>query len=152
MKDIIIELLYENIKIPYQILFKKNKEWLVTRKEMLQMPTDSLGFHYACFLIQNNFTIQKNLEEHDAYHILTKIGTTVLDEIYLQWYLFGNGKRSLFVFIVIGTGLLFYPNKYKSYYQFFKKGKRAHPFHHLNFQNLLLQPIQNLQVSLNIKN
>jgi ubiquinone biosynthesis protein Coq4 len=151
MKDVLIEFLYRTIKIPYQLFFKKNKEWKITTKQMLQMPTESLGFQYACFLIQNNFTIQKNLEEHDAYHVLTKIGTTVIDEINLQFYLFGNGKRSPFVFVVIGTGLLFYPNKFKNFYHFFKKGKLAHPFYHLNFQDLLHQPILTIQNSFNIK-
>ena len=151
MKDLAIEFLYNTIKIPYKWFFKKNREWQITTKKMLQMPTESLGFHYACFLLKNNFTIQKNLEEHDAFHILTNIGTTVIDEIYLQFYLLGNGKRSPFVFIVIGTGLLFYPNKFKSFYKFFRKGKQAHSFFQLNFQNLLKQPIINIQNAFNIQ-
>jgi ubiquinone biosynthesis protein Coq4 len=151
MKDLLIEYLYRTIKIPYQFFFKKNKKWTISTKEMLLLPQESLGFHYACFLIHNNFTIQKNLEEHDAYHVLTKIGTTVLDEIYLQFYLIGNGKKSLFVFIVISTGILFYPNKSKRFRLYYQKGKQAHPFYHLNFQKILNQPISKIQQSFNIQ-
>jgi hypothetical protein len=58
MKDVLIEFLYRTIKIPYQLFFKKNKEWKITTKQMLQMPTESLGFQYACyFFIQINLKI-----------------------------------------------------------------------------------------------
>ena len=42
-------------------------------------------------------------EDHDVFHVLTRTGLTVKNEIELQFYLLGNGKRSLFLFIVIGS-------------------------------------------------
>ena len=151
MKEIIVETLYRIIKIPYQILFKKKDSWNITTKDLLKFPQESLGFHYGCFLLKYNFNIQYSLEEHDAYHVLTNIGITVKDEIEMQYYLLGNGKRSPFVFIVIITGLLFYPLEIKAFRKAFKKGKQAHKFYYLDFFNLLSTPISSIQETFNIK-
>ena len=103
------------------------------------------------FLLNNNYQVQDSLEEHDVFHVLTKIGTTVKEEVDMQFYLLGNGKKSLFVFIVIATGLLFYPNHYKSFYDCYRKGKKAHRFYDLNFYKLLQQPTSHIQSIFNIK-
>lgn len=151
-KAIIIEKLYKTIKGPYQFLFKeKANAWEITIGDLLDYPTESLGHELGNFLSANHFDIQPSLEEHDVYHVLTRTGATVLDEIDMQFYLLGNGKRSPFVFIVIGTGLLFYPFKIGQFVSSFKKGKKAHHFYNLDFYRLLPQPLKHLQNSFNIK-
>ena len=149
-KDLIIELLYKTIKGPYQLLFKKSKAWEITKTDLLHYPQESIGFHLGCFLLQYKFEIQPRLEEHDVYHVLTNTGVSVKDEIDMQFYLLGNGKYSPFVFIVIGTGLLFYPFQLKSFTQSYKKGKQAHEFHHLDFYKLLPISIKEFQKTFNI--
>lgn len=150
-KAFIIEKLYKTIKGPYQLLFKtKTKAWDLDIPDLLQYPKESLGFALGHFLDANHFDIQPTLEEHDVFHVLTRTGTTVRDEIDMQFYLLGNGKRSVFTFIVIGTGLAFYPFSYKSFYGKFKKGRRAHRFFHLDFLRLLPQPLAQIQYSFNI--
>ncbi|HLO74618.1 MAG TPA: hypothetical protein VK164_11825 [Flavobacterium sp.] len=151
MKEIIIETLYRIIKVPYQFMFKQTKSWNITIQDFLKLPEESLGFHYGCFLLKYNFNIQASLEEHDVFHVLTNTGITVKDEIDMQFYLLGNGKRSLFVFIVISTGLLFYPFEYKSFIRNYKKGKQAHRFYDLEFYKILSIPIQHIQQTFNIK-
>lgn len=151
MKELFIEWMYRTVKIPYQWIFKKKEAWPVTLQDYLRMPEESLGFHLGCFLCQHNFDIQATLEEHDVFHVLTHTGITVLDEINMQFYLLGNGKRSPFLFLVIGTGLVFYPFKIKNFYQSYCQGKRAHRFYDLDFLQLLPQPIAHLQQTLNIK-
>lgn len=151
MKEFIIEQLYRTIKVPYQYFFKKNKPWNISVSDLLKFPQESLGFHYGCFLLKYNFNIQDSLEEHDAYHVLTNTGITVKDEIDMQFYLLGNGKRSPFVFIVIGTGLLFYPFQLKNFLKSYQKGKQAHAFYYLDFYKMLPIPIKTIQESFNIK-
>ena len=151
MKELFIEFLYKAIKLPYQPLFKNKKPWPHTISDLLQNPQESLGFHLGCFLIKYNFEIQPSLEEHDVYHVLTNAGTSVKNEIEMQFYLLGNGKKSLFVFMVIATGFAFYPSYLKQFFAIYRKGKSAHPFHHLDFQKLLAQPVANLQKTFNIK-
>ena len=150
MKEIIIEILYRIIKVPYQFFFKNSNPWTITTKELLQYPQESLGFHYGCFLLKYNFNIQSSLEEHDAYHVLTNTGITVKDEVDMQFYLLGNGKRSPFVFIVIATGLLFYPFELKHFLKSFQKGKNAHAFYYLDFYKMLPIPLKKIQETFNI--
>ena len=151
MKDKIIEILYKIIKVPYTYFLKKNEPWGITINSFLEYETDTLGNDVGMFLKANNYNVQDGLEEHDVYHILTNIGTTVKEEVDLQFYLLGNGKKSLFVFIVIITGILFYPRHYKSFINYYKKGKDAYQFYDLNFLKLLRQPTYIIQSIFNIK-
>lgn len=151
MKEIIIETLYRIIKVPYQYLFKQTKAWDITIQDFLKLPQDSLGFHYGCFLLKYNFNIQASLEEHDVYHVITNTGISVKDEIDMQFYLLGNGKKSPFVFIVIGTGILFYPFEYQSFYKNFKRGREAHQFYDLDFFKMLSVPLSTIQQTFNIQ-
>lgn len=97
-----------------------------------------------------NFNIQSSLEEHDAYHVLINTGITVKDEVDMQFYLLGNGKRSPFVFIVIATGLLFYPFELKNFLKSFQKGKNANAFYYLDFYKMLPIPLKTIQETFNI--
>lgn len=151
MKEIIIERLYKIIKVPYQHFFKSNDAWNISVQDCLKYPQESLGFHYGCFLLKYNFNMQPSLEEHDVYHVLTNTGITVKDEIDMQFYLLGNGKRSPFVFIVILTGLIFYPFAIKSFIKSFQKGKAAHHFYNLNFIKMLQIPLLTIQQTFNIQ-
>lgn len=151
IKEALIEKLYQTIKIPYQFLFKKKEPWNLKRNDFLKLPTNSLGFHYGCFLIQYGFEVQETLEEHDVFHILTKTGIEVLDEINLQFILLGNGKKSLFVLIVVSTGIVFYPHKINEFVSNYKRGKKAHQFYDLNFKKILHLPILEIQKTFNIK-
>jgi ubiquinone biosynthesis protein Coq4 len=151
MKEIIIETLYRIIKVPYQFFFKQTKAWDISFQDFLKLPQDSLGFHYGCFLLKYNFNIQATLEEHDVFHVLTNTGISVKDEIDMQFILLGNGKRSPFVFIVIGTGILFYPFEYKSFYNNYKRGKKAHQFYDLDFFKMLSMPLSTIQQTFNIQ-
>lgn len=151
MKDKIIEFLYKTIKVPYSFLFKNSEPWGVTVTSLLSYRTESLGNDLGQFLRTNNYQVQESLEEHDVYHILTRIGTTVKEEVDMQFYLLGNGKRSPFAFIVIATGLLFYLNHFKSFYNCYKKGKKAHQFFDIDFYKLLQQPTATIRETFNIK-
>ncbi len=151
MKEIIIEKLYRIVKVPYEYLFKNQKAWDISISDCINLPEESLGFHLGCFLLKYNLEPQPRLEEHDIYHVLTNTGVLVTDEINMQFYLLGNGKRSLFVFMVIATGLVFYPFRIKTYLESYRKGKQAHQFYHLDFLKMLPVSLANLKSTFNIK-
>lgn len=132
-------------------MFKKSTAWDLSLADYLNNPEASLGFHLGSFLEKSNFSIQPQLEEHDVYHVLTNTGITVVDEIDMQFYLLGNGKRTPFVFIVIMTGLIFHPNQLKRFLSTYKKGKQAHRFYDLDFSKMLAVPIQTIQNAFNIQ-
>jgi ubiquinone biosynthesis protein Coq4 len=151
MRDLIIEKMYEWSKKPYQKFFKKNEPWPITSKELIRYPTESLGFHMGCFLLKYNFEIQPKLEDHDVFHVLTNTGVSVTEEIGMQYFLLGNGKRSAYQFAVIVIGTLFYPMQWKRFNTFYRRGKSAHQFYDLPFEKMLLLPIKNIQNTFNIK-
>lgn len=151
MKEIILEKLYKIVKIPYAFLCKNAKTWQINITDLIALPEESLGFHVGCFLLKYNFEIQPTMEKHDIYHVLTDTGIWVTDEIAMQFYLLGNGKKTPFVFMVIATGLLFYPFKIKSYRAAYNKGKQAYPFYDLDFLKMLPIPIETIKSTFNIK-
>ncbi|MFN3968787.1 hypothetical protein [Flavobacterium sp.] len=151
MRDLIIEKMYEWSKKPYQKFFKKNEPWNVTPKELIQYPQESLGFHMGCFLLKYNFEMQPKLEDHDVIHVLTNTGVSVIEEIGMQYYLLGNGKKSAYLYMVIFMGTLFYPNRFNTFLDFYKRGKSAHQFHDLEFKKMLHLTVQNIQTTFNIK-
>ncbi|MFC0777645.1 hypothetical protein [Flavobacterium sp. HJSW_4] len=150
MKDYLIEKLYECSKKPYQKYFKKNEPWNIDKSLLMDYPEESLGFGLGSFLYKNHFDIQEKLEDHDIIHVLTGTGISVYEEIGMQYYLFGNGKKSLYLFMVILTGTIFYPKRMSYFIQQYKKGKKAHTFHYLDFSKMLFMPIQTIQQTFKI--
>ena len=151
MRDLFIEKMYEISKKPYQRFFKKGNAWDINVNQLIQLPNDSLGFHLGCFLLKYNFEIQPKLEDHDIIHVLTNTGISVIDKIGMQYYLYGNGKRSLYLWMVILSGTVFYPTRFSYFKQQYKRGKTAHEFYGLDFLNMLPVPLTHIQKTFNIQ-
>lgn len=147
MRALLIEKLYDWSKIPYQKWLKKSMPWPVDQDALLDFPKDSLGFHLGRFLQSHNFDIQPKLEDHDVFHVLTATGVTVPEEIGMQFYLFGNGKRSLYQFSVMCIGSLLYPDKWAYFIRQWRRGKNALCFHQLDFLKLLDLPVSQLRTT-----
>ncbi len=147
MRAYILETIYELSKKPYQKWFKKNPSWNISIKTLIRYPKESLGFHLGCFLLQHDFSPQPKLENHDVFHVLTNTGISVPEEIAMQYYLLGNGKRSTYLCLVILLGTLLYPDKIKLFKKAYQKGRIAHPFYQLDYKKLLFQPIVTLQTT-----
>ncbi|WP_435623146.1 Coq4 family protein [Flagellimonas sp.] len=145
MRAIVLEYLYEWSKKPYQKFLKKNRAWNIPIKKLLQYPNNSLGFHLAAFLLKHSFEVQPKLENHDVFHVLTSTGISVPEEISMQYFLLGNGKKSLYLFSVIGLGTCLYPDYSQFFKQAYQKGRTAHKFYHLDFSKMLEQPLQRIQ-------
>ncbi len=151
MRDLLIEKMYEITKKPYQKFFKKGTPWNITPSELIQYNQDSLGFHLGCFLLKYNFQMQPKLEDHDVIHVLTNTSVSVPDEIAMQFFLLGNGKKSAYLFMVITIGTIFYPTQIKQFIKSYNRGKSAHRIHDLDFQKMLLVPVKTIQTTFNIK-
>ena len=147
MRALLLETFYEWSKVPYQRWFKNESPWDISIQQLLEHPEESLGFHLGTFLLQHDFTPQPKLENHDVFHVLTRIGITVPEEIAMQFYLLGNGKRSTYLFMVIFVGTILYPDKYALFIKAYKKGKQALTFHQLDFKKLLITPIQGIRTT-----
>ena len=130
---------------------KRKKAWLINRSDLIAMHPTNLGYHLGIFLQRHNFRVMPKLERHDVYHILTDTGTSLPDEIALQYLLLGNGKRSLYQFAMIGIGTILFPEHWKHYQINFNKGKNYHTFHNIDFFHLLPVDYQKLKESITKK-
>lgn len=145
MRAWILETLYEWSKRPYQKFIKQNEPWPFSIADLIQYRKSSLGFHLACFIMKHNFKIQPKLEDHDVFHILTNTGISVPEEISMQYFLLGNGKRSLYLYLVILMGTILYSDYLKLFIRAYRRGKSALRFHQLDFSKLLKQSILNIK-------
>jgi ubiquinone biosynthesis protein Coq4 len=150
MKDLLLERMYEWSSQYYLRYFRKNDPWSITSKELMVYPQESLGFHLYCFHLKYNLALKPNLEEHDIIHVLTQTGVTVADEVSLQYFLLGNGKKSPYMFLALLTGTVFYPTHVKTFWRFYQRGRCAHKFYDLPFKNMLLLPVNRIQTTFNI--
>lgn len=144
MRAVVLEKLYQWSLFPYQSL-KKNKAWDLGIEDLLQYPKNTLGYQTGRFLQNHDFDLQEKLESHDVFHVLTRTGTTVPEEISMQYYLLGNGKRSMYMLAVILLGSLLFPDYLKLFLSKYSSGKAALPFHQLDFYKLLGQPIARIK-------
>lgn len=151
MKEQLFELLYELSKRPYQKFFKKNTPWTIGIKELIHYPETSLGFLLSSFWLQHHFDLQAQLEDHDVYHVLTKTGISVSDEISMQFYLLGNGKKSLYLFLVVFFGCLFFLGDLKKYKTAYSRGKNSFSFHQIDFSKLLHYPVEEIKTTFSIQ-
>lgn len=129
--------LFEHSQRIYTSLIKNHESWNVTRTDLLKLPYPTFGRHLGEFLDQNNFELIPKVERHDCYHVLCGYSTKVEDEIALQCLCYGNGKRSPYLYGAIILGVAILPDYYNYYYQSYKTGKRANPFHHYDYKKLL---------------
>lgn len=133
----LIAFLFEKSQHIYTKYFKKQAPWQVTKQDLLRYPEGSIGKHLGLFLNSNNYELIPKVERHDAYHIVTGYGTTVEDEIALQYLCYANGKRSLYLYGVLLLGTCILPEYIAYYYHSYGIGKRANAFHHFNYEKLL---------------
>lgn len=133
----LIESLFEHSQNVYTKLFKSHEAWGISRKELLTYPTYTFGRYLGEFLDQYGVELIAKVERHDAYHTLTDYGTKVEDEIALQCLCFGNDKRSLYLYGAMILGIIILPDYYNYYYQSYKTGKLAIPFHQFDYKKLL---------------
>ena len=137
--------LFDISKLPYAKYFKKNEAWNLSTNDLLKFPTNTLGNELGKFLNTNNFKLIPKLEKHDAYHVITGFGTTVENEIALQYFFLGNGKKSIYMYAVISIGFMLVPEYYQLYFKSYKKGKNTNPVYNLNIKNLLTEPLSDVK-------
>ncbi|PCJ64649.1 MAG: hypothetical protein COA58_12995 [Bacteroidetes bacterium] len=141
--------LFDKSKIPYAKYFKQDKaKWSYTRASLLLYPKSSLGYAIGNFLDSNDFEMIPKLERHDAYHVITGIGIEVADEIALQFFFLGNGKKSFYLFGVVIIGLFLIPENYFKYFAAYYRGQNAAPLYHLNVEESLSDDLHSIQTQI----
>ncbi len=134
----------------YRKHFKRNViAWQVTLPYLKSLNKNLIGYKYYFFLKKNGLNMLPKLETHDMFHVLTNANTEVKTELALQYYLLGNGKRSVYQAAVIISSIC-YLDQLKLFIKAYKNGKKSKPFHHLDFEKLLQQPLDLIRTEYNI--
>jgi len=114
-------------------------------EDLINYPEQSLGFALAEFLQEHHLGKDPILEERDIYHVLTNTGTSAKSQIGLQFYLIGNGKKSITTIVAAAIGALLYPHCFALFRKQYQKGKKALLFHQLEFTKMLNQPLSKIR-------
>jgi len=137
---------------PYRFFFKRKVQaWKLTSNDLLKFPKNSLGYATGLFLKKNDFELLDKLESHDVYHVLLGMQTTVKEEIGMQFILFGNGKRSFYLFATMSLGFLLQAEHYKYFKFCYQKGKKLKSLTVLKLRELLSQPLEQIRDELKMK-
>jgi ubiquinone biosynthesis protein Coq4 len=135
--------IYHSFEIARKVYvpFKTEIPWKVHTRQLLAYPKESLGYHLGCFLLQHKFEPQPHCEDHDIFHVLTGFKIDTAQEIALQYWLWGNGKRSPFAVLAMLVGAVLYTDKQLLFTKAFLSGKNSEAIHHLEFKQYLYSPI-----------
>ena len=146
LREQLIAWLFHISIAPYATFFKRKKEsWGLTANDLLAYPNGSLGHATGLFLTANSFELMERLEDHDTYHVITGYGTDVPNEIAQQYFLFGNGKRTLYVIGVLLLSVLLLPDNMQQYLTAYKRGTASNPIHVLDMKSILNQPLKDIK-------
>lgn len=130
----------------YRKYFKKKKrQWQFNEKQLLEFQEDSLGRKLGEFYKKHGFTMIPKMENHDVHHLITGFGTNFEDEIAMQFLLLGNGKLNAHLLAAIFLGSIFLPEYFKMYQNSYRKGQKMRAFHHVDFEELLLQNFEHVK-------
>ncbi len=129
----------------FYVLFKTNEPWGISRSQLLRFPEESLGFHLGCFLLKHRFNPQPRCENHDVFHVLTGYETDTAQEIALQFFLYGNGKRSAFLHLAMLAGIFLFPDRYALFREAYQNGNQAQRLFDLDYKLLLSTSIFHLK-------
>lgn len=140
IREILVGLGFE-ISSKIYVGFKTGAPWHIHTKQLLSYPQETLGHHLGCFLLQNKFEPQPRCEDHDVFHVLTGYKIDTAQEIAMQFWLWGNGKRSPFVALAMLVGVLFYLDKYDAFTRAYLKGQQSYTIHNIDFKQHLSSPI-----------
>ena len=130
---------------------KKRIVWSVTMVDLQQYHTHTLGKDLANFLLQENFDLVAGLESHDVYHVLLEYDTSVEAEAAMQFFLLGNGKRSIYAIGTSFVAFLTMPDQWLAFWKAYKRGQKSITVHLWDFQFLLKEETAQLRAFINKK-
>jgi ubiquinone biosynthesis protein Coq4 len=126
----------------------KDKNWNLSTAQLLEFPEGSLGKALGEFL--KNFDVEPlaGAEYHDLQHLLFDYSISFKDEIGLQFFLHGNGKKS-FASISTYIGAWFIlPTQWNYLRASYKKGKKCKDISAFNFKTMLHHDFTQVKASL----
>ena len=126
----------------------KDKNWNLRTAELLKFPDGSLGKELGEFLQKYHVEPLAGAEYHDLHHVLFDFSISFKDEVALQFFLQGNGKRSIAsISTCIGAWFIL-PTQWKYLKASYERGKKCKDISILNSRTLLHQNFTQVRASL----
>lgn len=142
--------LVEKTKHTYiKLTNKKRKRWTVTLADLAAYPKNTLGKDLGDFLRKENFDLIAGLESHDVYHLLLEYSTAVEEEAEMQFFLLGNGKKSLYAIGTSFVAFLTMPDQWLAFWRAYNRGRQSIKVHSWDFQLLLNEETIQLRALIN---
>lgn len=141
MRHQLLTVLFELTAAPYAALKRSRVPWNLSPDELTRFPEGSLGRALGEDLLAKGFVLMPRLEVHDVCHLLTGVDVDVPGEIALQFLLFGNGKRSPYLFGVLFLGSLLFPDFLGQFLAEYRRGRALERFFDVDYRPLLARPL-----------
>lgn len=117
----------------------KEKNWNLSTIQLLQYPENSVGKVLGEFLKKSQVEPLAGAEYHDIHHVLFDYSISFKDEVALQFFLHGNGKKSIAsISTCIGAWCIL-PMHWKYLIASYERGKNCKDLSELNFKTVLHQ-------------
>ena len=129
----------------HRFTYSDKKAWGISIKQLLQLPSQSVGYQLGNFLHSHGFDFLPKFENHDLFHVLLGYGLTVADEVRMQCCLVGSGRGTFSTWITIIIGAVFYPEHWRSFYTAHRRGKGFCNFSYWDFEPMLHVPMIELR-------
>jgi len=126
----------------------KEKNWRLSTNQLLQFPEGSLGKEMGKFLKKNRIEPLTNAEYHDVHHVLFDYSISFKDEVALQFFLHGNGKKSIASISTLIGAWCILPMHWKYLKASYQRGKNCKDISLLNLKTDLYQNLKQIKNSL----
>ncbi|MES2514680.1 MAG: Coq4 family protein, partial [Bacteroidota bacterium] len=124
------------------------KNWNLTTEGLLQYPEGSVGKELGKFLKKSGVEPLVGAEYHDLEHVLFDYSISFKDEVGLQFFLHGNGKKSFASVSTIMGAWFILPTQWKYLKNSYVKGKKCKDISKLNLKDLLNDNLNQVKASL----
>lgn len=137
-RELFLSYMVEKTSGIYTKLFKKNSlGWNLTKQDLKQYEPATLGYHLYQFLEEKNIDLMPKHESHDLFHIIANYEVSGIEECRLQFFLWGNGKCSIYLLISLAMAIILFPEKIIDFSRHIQRGQHANRFFDWDFENLL---------------
>jgi ubiquinone biosynthesis protein Coq4 len=145
VRESILVILTHKIALPMLKLVRRPNEFTYSEDELQSLPAGTLGNDLFIFLKQRNLPLLKHYARHDLKHALLGYDTTEEGEACLQSFMFGNGRISFPVLATVTYGFITMPEYWSKMKKAFLQGKKSNPIHKWNWNEILIEPTEELR-------
>lgn len=126
----------------------KKECWNISTNELLSYPEYSVGKRLGLFLKAQDMEPLAKAEYHDVQHILFNYSMSFVDEVALQFFLRGNGIKTIATLLTCNGAWFILPFHWGYLKKSYSKGQQYKNVSVLNHKTILNENLEELKISL----